>query len=74
MGWEPLLESVGVCLAREMKARSDRMALGTSSGCTLLFGGREAVVLVEGCWFLCTSSPSPSTSEMAVAVGEDKSN
>ena len=59
--WEPLLEGVGVCLARETKAWSDGMALGTVSGYTLPFGGREAAtVLVEGCWSLCTSSPYPS--------------
>lgn len=61
MGWEPFPEGVGVCLSREAKAWSDGMALGTGSGCTLPFGGREAAeVLVEGCWFLCTSSPYPS--------------
>lgn len=32
MGWEPLLEGVVVCLAREMKAWSDGMALDTGSG------------------------------------------
>lgn len=59
MGLEPLLEGVGLCQAMEVKAWRDGMALGISS--TLLFGGREAAeVLVEGCRFLCTSSPHPS--------------
>lgn len=58
MGLGPLLEGVGPCQAREVKSLRDGMALGIISGCTLLFGSKEAAeVLVEGCWFLCTSSP-----------------
>lgn len=74
MGLEPLLEGAGLCQAMEVKAWRDGMALGISSGYTLLFGGREAAeVLVEGCRFLCTSSPHPSMQGICVAPAEDKS-